>query len=792
MATLPSKPKNYFLNESHELSVEDKGGGGRYVEYLGINWTQKSQRLRSSLERVSQRASESRDPLGRRKYYLIADPSAQIIKASKARDAVDGQKLEAVVFSGEQSKLFDRIGLDLIEVHPNGVATVHATPERMEQLISKTSQLAQLGAREQARFVAFESFEWLAGKWKFDQEWLNEIGKKSAEGYIKLQPLISELEADLVIRELEHTFRGQAGVALRGKGRSYLGRFFLRATLNAQMVKKLADEFTSIQSIHPPIIAFTENCPPEVTSPNNPLRIPPRRPALTLPCVAVVDTAVPQEHNWLRSYRRGGAVTGLNCSNTENDNHGSMVASRVVFGDVDLGRLASPPPATCRFLEVRVGTGQAGKILAESVSGALAAAITAAPDVRVFNLSFDGEQRLDDLPAKQRAETLKHIEEIDNFAFDRDVLLVVAAGNAQQGITPAPGYPLHFDNPVWEMHSFPRAFNALTCGGVAGQLSAGGLASEIDAPSPFTRIGPGFANSPKPDLCDSAGNSDVNYRPLAGAGVWGYTALGNPREGFGTSFAAPLLAREAAFVFEELRPKCPGDSRPFACTVKAVLALTADDVAKRLSDSFQPLAKRTIGFGRASAERFRRPNQQRARFVWQGVIAHEDDLVRVQLPVPVAWIDEASSPQLQLCVAWDAPVCAAAESEWSCRDVQITIRPGPEAAAANGSRGRTPGYPLFKRTWKLDKALAKARENDVADSDSWILEFKYSQIAAYAAGHVVPSSQRIAFVAEIWDEDETPLEPHRFIQALPIAASLVRLSNTSAWLPQAISIASEF
>ncbi len=137
MATLPSKPKNYFLNESHELSVEDKGGGGRYVEYLGINWTQKSQRLRSSLERVSQRASESRDPLGRRKYYLIADPSAQIIKASKARDAVDGQKLEAVVFSGEQSKLFDRIGLDLIEVHPNGVATVHATPERMEQLISK-------------------------------------------------------------------------------------------------------------------------------------------------------------------------------------------------------------------------------------------------------------------------------------------------------------------------------------------------------------------------------------------------------------------------------------------------------------------------------------------------------------------------------------------------------------------------------------------------------------------------------------------------------------------------------
>ena len=494
MPTPPARPRNYFLNESHELSVEEKGGFGRNVEYPNINWSQKSRRLHTSLERVSRRAGQSRDPLSKRRYYLIADPSARIVKASKAKDAVHGQKLEAVVFSGEQSKFFERIGLDLIEVHqPSGMATVHATPEHMDQLLNKTAQLAHLGAREQSRFVAFEQFEWLAGKWKFDNEWISEIGTKSAEGYIKLQPLISELEADLVIRALEQVFRGEAGVALQGKGRSYLGRFYLRAKVNAQMIKKLADEFTSIQSIHPPILAFTESAPPEIVSSVNPMRTHSNRPVQTLPCVAVVDTALPPQHNWLLPYRRGGAVTGLNCSNTENDNHGSMVASRVVFGEADLSNSASPPPATCRFLEVRVGTGQSGRILAESVSGALAGAITAAPDVRVFNLSFDGDLRLDDLPPKKRAETLKHIEELDNFAFDQDVLLVVAAGNAQQSLIPSPGYPLHFDNPGWELHSFPRAFNALTCGGVANRLNAGGLASEVDAPSPFTRVGPGFA-----------------------------------------------------------------------------------------------------------------------------------------------------------------------------------------------------------------------------------------------------------------------------------------------------------
>lgn len=787
MPAHPAKPKNYFLNERHELSVEAKKGGGRSLPILKVNWAQRGQTLRTSLTQISERANQSRDPLARKKYYLIASGVSEIVKGSKAKDAVDGQKLQAVIFGGEQSKLFERIGLELIDVHPKGKATVYASPERMEQLISKAGQLADLGVREQTRFAAFETFDWLPSNFKYDVEWLNEIGHKTVESYIKLHPLISEIEADLVIRELEKFFRAHAGQGLIGKGRSYMGRFYLRANLNAQAVRKLADEFTSIQSIHPPILAFTESIPSDMTAHGGALPSAiPLNPDL-LPCVAVVDTAVPQEHLWLKPYRRT-TITGLNCSNTENDHHGSLVASRVVFGDADLANSTTPPPATCRFLEVRVGTGLGGKISAESVSGALATVVMAAPDVRVFNLSFDGDRRLDDLPDTQRRETLKHIEEIDNFAFDQDVLVVIAAGNAVKGAIPARGYPLHYNDPGWELHSFPRAFNALTCGGVAPKWNAGCLASEADAPSPFTRVGPGFAKSPKPDLCDSAGNTDANYRPLSGVGVWGFDTLGDPRESFGTSFAAPLLAREAAFIFDELRSKCQGDSRPFACTVKAVLALTADDISARLHDSLQPLAKRTLGFGRAKAERFRKPVEQRARFVWQGVIAHQKDIVRVQIPIPRRWVEEAISPQLQLCVAWDTPVCAAAQDQWSCRDVNVTIHPGPDARALRGSQGKVKGYPLFRRTWRLDKA----REERIVEGDFWVMEFSYSEIAAYAAGHNVPQSQRVALAAEIWDAGETPIEPHSYVQSLPVAASMVRMSNTSAWLPQAISITSDF
>ena len=266
MPSPATKPKNYFLNESHELSVEAKKGGGQQLPILNVNWAQRGQRLRGSLQRISQRATQSRDPLAKHKYYLVADRMKEIVKASEAKDAIHGQKRLEVVFSGEQSKFFERIGLQLIEVHPSGAATVFASPERMEQLISRTGQLAQLGKREQANFAAFESFEWLPGNLKYDREWLEEMGQKTVEGYIKLQPLISEIEADLVIHTLDQFFHGHSGQSLAGKGRSYLGRFYLRAKLNAQMVKKLADEFTSIQSIHPPIFAFTESIPPTVTT----------------------------------------------------------------------------------------------------------------------------------------------------------------------------------------------------------------------------------------------------------------------------------------------------------------------------------------------------------------------------------------------------------------------------------------------------------------------------------------------------------------------------------------------
>ena len=45
--------------------------------------------------------------------------------------------------------------------------------------------------------------------------------------------------------------------------------------------------------------------------------------------------------------------------------------------------------------------------------------------------------------------------------------------------------------------------------------------------------------------------------------------------------------------------------------------------------------------------------------------------------------------------------------------MNVTIHPGPDADALHGSRGKVASYPLFRRTWKLEKAREKKAKKKV-------------------------------------------------------------------------------
>ena len=60
--------------------------------------------------------------------------------------------------------------------------------------------------------------------------------------------------------------------------------------------------------------------------------------------------------------------------------------------------------------------------------------------------------------------------------------------------------------------------------------------------------------------------------------------------------------------------------------------------------------------------------------------------------------------------------------------------------------------------------------------DLWVLEVSYEDAAEYYPGLDFNPQQRVGLAAELYDENETPTSPQPMLQALPVVASMTRLS----------------
>lgn len=450
------------------------------------------------------------------------------------------------------------------------------------------------------------------------------------------------------------------------------------------------------------------------------------------------------------------------------DFHGTFVTSRVVFGDPS-NPLAVAPEAECRFVDVVVAQGPQ-LIDDKIVVNAIEIVSANFPDARAFNLSFGDYVAINKRPTVERTQRLFLTQDLDNLIFARDIIVVVAAGNSQPGVLPTTPYPDHWQDASWGVGHWAVGFNTLKCGSFIREWSLlGGIADVPFAPSPFCKVGPGLADAPVPDFAAHGGNCAANYRHAPGLGVWGITSGGLWEDRCGTSYAAPILARDCAIALQVLQAVCPSGSQPFAITVKALLALTAERVD--LPNRLKALAERTLGFGQASRTRLTTADQATALFVWQGVLNHKSDIARVVVVIPRAWLEEADDPVCDVAVAWDTPVNAAFPNMYGCRRVDFKLKPNPDADAVRGSRGAHGNYPLRVRTYGLKKVL----EGGVVEDDLWMVELSYEEMCDYPPTQTFTPEQRVAFSLRLRDR-ANGASPQAAVQSNAIAATMTRLS----------------
>ena len=780
MAKHRSKPITFFLNEAHELSPSEKEGGGGLPKYTPISWAAKATRLSNTLQTVSTMMETSRDPLKDDRYFILALPVPEVEKKSEnKRKYPKGTFKEPTDFGGDHSKVFDRLGLDLLQVTDDGKAVVHADKEKFDQILHRAASLESLGPREQSRWATIDSFEIVPLELRVDASWLQALPTdEAADIVIELQPVLSRQDADRVLRALADLLAQRSGEKLTGTGTDFSGRHWFRGRASRQSIRRIAKDFFSVQSVHAPLYSMATAKAGSRSHGQPKKRTTPTPPADTsnLPCVAVVDLGIPTDHVRLRPYRRG-QFYAQDAPRAAVGNHGSVVASRVVLGDWENDEGLLNASGQCAFFDTMVAERpgfslNVNRVNDKLVMDALQGTRGASPDVRVFNLSFGDVRALDEFPTVEKREKRVMLRDLDNFIFFHDCVVVVAAGNSRPGVPPNQLYPDHYDDPRWALGPWACGFNTWVCGSYVSKLSTNGLVETIGWPSPFTRIGPGLCDSPVPSFCAPGGNTDDTYRSRSGHGVLGLSASGLVEDHIGTSQAAPILAREAAFALHELQKFCVPGTQPFAVTARAFLTLTANHPVQ--DQRVKTLVERTLGNGQASIQRLLTPAVGSAVILWQGHIESQRDKVRVQLPIPLEWLAEAEKPVLRLVVCSDTPVNEAAQGSWACRKIVPRLYLGPDAQSATAPRGSHPTFPVIDRHYALDRY--KPGEKKAAEGDLWLLEISYDEIFPYPPGMDFDPRQRVAFAAELFDQGAAAVDPQSAMQALPIASTLNRLS----------------
>ncbi|MGD1026958.1 S8 family serine peptidase [Candidatus Binatus soli] len=783
-------PRTFFLNEQHELAHGESAGGGALPKLASVDWGAKGRRINKSLSEARHAVEASRDPLKRRRYFLLAKPVEAVAKLSQNKTkAPDGTYSELTHYGGEHSLVFRRLGLDLISVHDNGSATVHAPTDRMERLLATTRSLADEGLREQARWATIDAFSTIPPGLRVDEIWLKSLSPAlPTDVVVEFQPMLTRTEIEDVMRALASVLSQANREAFTGSGNDFSGRHWLRGQVARRSLQSMASDFFSVQSLHPPLstpIAVSSGPRSRTRGQTVQKKSGGQVDSKRMPCVAVVDTGVPTAHKILTPYRRPGGYQSPNSPSPHLGDHGSFVASRVVFGDVDCSDGNFPDDqGNCGFLDVMVAE-SVDRIFDKDILPALEAVIATSPDVRVFNLSLGDFTPLQSFNDVERREKLLLLQDLDNFVFARDVLVVVAAGNTRPGLIPSVPYPNNYQDPNWALGSWATGFNTLTCGSTVERLSPDGLVKEVGWPSPFTRVGPGICDAPIPGFSAHGGNTTESYQAKPFLGVWGCTADALWEDRCGTSHAAPLVAREAAFALQELQNFCPSGARPFAATAKAFLALTA--VKRSYPPQVKQLVERTLGRGTPNAARLQRPTTQTAVMIWQGVLNNVGDIARVQVPIPREWLKTATAPRLRVLCAWDSPVHEAVHDLWACRQVTIHLKPTAASKAIRGSQSHHRSYPMIDRTYDLD--LKRFTERGISfDSDTAILELSYSQTADYHPAISFSPQQKIGLSLELFDEFESPSSPQAYVQALPMAKTMTRLSIQSVPLATPVLI----
>ena len=248
---------------------------------------------------------------------------------------------------------------------------------------------------------------------------------------------------------------------------------------------------------------------------------------------------------------------------------------------------------------------------------------------------------------------------IDQLSREHGVVFVTITGNILpadvQDLLVHTQYPDYLGSPAAKLLDPGHAALAVTVGSIAHSsrviVAPGIPIAQENQPSPFTRTGPGFAKSVKPDFVERGGNlvrdPQLGVRHNVGTNVvMASNRLTPPlQHSHGTSFAAPRVANHLVVIAQGLRPVIP---RPTAPLLRAFLALSAELPSNSPLVTADELLN-TVGYGLPDGSRATNCAGHSVILYFEGSLK-ADQVALFRIPVPVE-IKESGHAKKRIVVA---------------------------------------------------------------------------------------------------------------------------------------------
>jgi subtilisin family serine protease len=460
------------------------------------------------------------------------------------------------------------------------------------------------------------------------------------------------------------------------------GLCLIRVALSGAVLSSLLDLSVVAEAEYPPQPNFDPVAAARLTARDFPAT---SRPEPTGPRICILDSGVASRHPLLRNnVGHTAAVMSSTTLPEDEHGHGTMVGGLAVFGSVracyESGTFSSPIILFSARLLDRNNRFDNEKLIVNQIRQAITTFRGEPHNCRVFNLSLgtsapafgDGVHR----------QTV-WAESLDILARELKVLLVVSAGNFTEVFTinradaesVARNYPTYLLEEPARISDPATAAIPITVGALAEHdvpavrrgSGVGDIVRSIarpDHPAPFTRVGHGLNGAIKPEFVDYGGNAVFrgtgNVRSIGreqGTSVMSFSYQ-HLQQLFaydvGTSFAAPLVARNAVLTWNRLRAVLGSEPDPnLVRAVMASAAIVPNEIETIFPDKDDQF--RVAGYGRVDVDLALNSSDRRVTLVAQGRLGI-DKFAVYSVPIPTNFSSSGGGKLIRVALAFDPPV----------------------------------------------------------------------------------------------------------------------------------------